>query len=685
MPPNAAPTSAPSGFTAPPAPGGAKPGGKPGGPPPGGMMSGGAPGGGVGDSGGPDAPPLNFGVIWRRGWEYLGRRPLMLVAYIVGSLLTTAILPPLISLRFSELTRLANPGQLPGVYIFWVGMTVVLIALNFGLRYLTTSLDVSVSNSLRRSVFLNILKQSPRFFHDHDTGQLTMIVNQFCIEAEMGLRQLLIDPILQLLGILSVGWALYGQLSQSSQGTGGHQVAVVFGLVAVMALLSPWLVARMGQRLQRAMGLQQQQALTLSTLINGAVSAPEEIQAMRAEDLFDQKHDTLLRSNLAARVAGSVTLEKLNLLNRLPGDVVLFTLLGAAVYFAIHGGGMGPGTFVAVALLTPQFMQAVQSLGGFSITASLRWPSIQLIDSILSSKPTASDDALPAGTAKIPESADLPKLEARDLVFSYRAGELPNILDRVSFNLPPGKVTGFIARAGQGKTTFFRLALRFYDAQSGEILLDDHAHNSLPVAELRREIVLMAQFPAFFIDSVRENFRVANPEATDEQIRTLCELTPLWEKLVSCFGPNPLDAPFQAGGPLSGGFKKLFALTRCLLRNPRYLFLDEPTTGMDPEVKFEFIEPMRRNCAGKTTLVVDHDILWQLRFCDHFIVLDKGKLVEQGTGMELLNGRGVFRELFDEQTQVIRDLSGVLEVIKTTPGAAGAVPAEVIAEKAARA
>ena len=678
MPPNAAPSSAPSGFTAP-------PGGKPGGGPPGGkmpMMSGGAPGGGAGP-GGPDAPPLNFGVIARRGSEFLGRRPWMLVGYIVGSLLTTAVLPPLISLRFSELTRLANPHELPGTYTFWVGMTILLIVLNFGLRYLTTSLDVSVSNSLRRSVFLNILRQSPRFFHEHDTGQLTMIVNQFCIEAEMGLRQLLVDPILQVLGIISVGWALYGQLSQSSQAQGGHQVAIIFGLVAVMALLSPWLVARMGLRLQRSMGLQQQQALTLSTLINGAVSAPEEIQAMRAEQLFDHKHSVLLQNNLAARIAGSVTLEKLNLLNRLPGDVVLFTLLGAAVYFAIHGGGMGPGTFVAVALLTPQFMQAVQSLGGFSITASLRWPSIQLIDSILSSKPTTGEDSLPAGTAQIPESTELPTLEARDVVFSYRAGELPNVLDHVSFNLPPGKVTGFIARAGQGKTTFFRLALRFYDPQGGQIILDEHVHSSLPVAELRREIVLMAQFPAFFIDTVRENFLVANPAATDDDIRRLCELTPLWEKLVSCFGPNPLDAPFQAGGPLSGGFKKLFALTRCLLRQPRYLFLDEPTTGMDPEVKFEFIEPMRRNCAGKTTLVVDHDILWQLRFCDNFIVLDKGKLVQQGTGMELLNQPGVFRELFDEQTQVIRDLAGVMDLIKATPGAPAAVPAEIIEAKVA--
>ena len=509
-------------------------------------------GGGAAGFGRPDVPPLDFGVVARRGREYLGRRPGMLAAYVVGSLLTTAVLPPLISLRFSELTRPGKPDDLPGVYAFWVGMTVVLIALNFGLRYLTTALDVSISNSLRRSVFLNILRQSPRFFHDHDTGQLTMIVNQFCIEAEMGLRQLLIDPILQIVGIFAVGWALYGQLAHSSREQGGHQVPFIFGVVALLALVSPWLVARMGRRLQAAMSLQQEQALTLSTLINGAVSAPEEIQAMRAEELFDKKHDVLLRSNFAARVAGSATLEKLNLLNRLPGDVVLFTLLGAAVYFALHGGGLGPGTFVAVALLTPQFMTAVQSLGGFTITASLRWPSIQLIDSILASKPTAGDDALAAGTAQIPESTDAPTLEARDLVFSYRAGALPNVLDHISFRLPPGKVTGFIARAGQGKTTFFRLALRFYDPQGGEILLDGHAHTSLPVAELRREIVLMSQFPAFFIDSVRENFLVANPAATDEEILRLCRLTPLWDKLQACFPGNSLDAPFQAGAPLSG-------------------------------------------------------------------------------------------------------------------------------------
>jgi ABC-type transport system involved in cytochrome bd biosynthesis fused ATPase/permease subunit len=126
------------------------------------------------------------------------------------------------------------------------------------------------------------------------------------------------------------------------------------------------------------------------------------------------------------------------------------------------------------------------------------------------------------------------------------------------------------------------------------------------------------------------------------------QLTGLDAVLKKSMGDEPLGKPFAAGSGLSGGQKKLFALTRCLLRKPSVLFLDEPTTGMGPMEKFPLIETMRRSLAGKTVVVVDHDIVWQSRFCDHFHVLNDGKIIQSGTATELLAREGLFKELYNE-------------------------------------
>ena len=323
---------------------------------------------------------------------------------------------------------------------------------------------------------------------------------------------------------------------------------------------------------------------------------------------------------------------------------------------------------MALVLLTPSFMGAIQAIGSWRITRSQAWPALTLINGILTSQNAAtvvpdpatghSDsvgeaNALAAGPADEAAKPSAPVLRVNRLTFSYEPGRLPNILDDVSFSVPPGRITGLVARTGEGKTTFFRLGLRFYDAQRGTIELNGVPHTEMPLGELRRRLALMSRAPAFFQDTVRENLRLARPDAADAELREYCERTGVWpflQERLAKDGGDPLDTDFHAGEALSGGQKKLFALTRCLLRDPAYLFLDEPTTGMEAETKFDFVEPMRRSCHGKTVMVVDHDLLWQLRFCDYFLVLDGGRIVEHGVGRELLERDGVFRHLFDEQT-----------------------------------
>lgn len=604
---------------------------------------------------------FSFSVLRKFGGKYLKGHLGMIVAYVIGHLLVQTIFPQQAAVYLGKLTNHFSGGgstkpapagagfDLPTTYGFWIAFTLLLLLGRFGYQWLVSRMDGKITNGVKADLFSTLLRQPPRFFHEHDSDRLTMIVNQYSNQIAGSLRRLLIEPVLQVVAVGIIGYTIWQSLVNLTRGPavftilGFNGVWIMFGVTVLFALTSPWVVNKMGKFLQRDTSAVQEQQLSLATLVGGALKAPEEIQAMRAESVFQGKLDKLLEGSLGLQMKQTMTMERVNTFSQLPGTVVLAAFLGLAILLEMKGASGQPGTIVQVALLTPLLMGAIQQLSGFGITMRMSWPPMKMIDSILSSSPAPEKIAEGAAKADITAS-----LEARDLTFSYQPGQRPNVLQGASFLIPEGKVTGFVARPGQGKTTFFRLALRFYDWQGGEILLGGIPIRDLPVSTVRSHLVLMSQFPAFFYDTVRENMRVAAPAATDEEILAAAELTGLGAILRKSIGPKPLGEPFSAGSGLSGGQKKLFALTRCLLRKPSVLFLDEPTTGMGPMEKFPLIDTMRHSLEGKTVVVVDHDIVWQSRFCDYFHVLNDGKIIQSGTAAELLAQPGLFKELYEE-------------------------------------
>jgi ABC-type multidrug transport system fused ATPase/permease subunit len=636
-----------------------------------------------GEAGPADEIPFQPRVILELGKRYLGKYKWLIVAYILATIICRPLLPIAVGLNLSQLTnffqqeqvgahqgttsvnrpasnnnlptgteteRLKTPesprGGLLYTYLFWLFLSVAYVVMTGLLRYLTSLLDGKMANAIRIDVFDAILRQSPEFFFEYDAERLTMVVNQFCTQAQMGIRQLLLDPALQISGVFIAGWTLYTQLV-NLQGSGGGTAWVSFLIICAFALISPLLINSLGKFLQREATVVQKSNLQLATLVGGAIAASEEIQAIRAETIFGKKHADLLQQSLRARMNQNVIMEKLNVLNSAPGTVVLAALLGTAVYLVLSEKGGNPGSVVALALITPQFMSSIQLFSGLAVTARMTWPGLGLVGSILARRPAVNVSEESATGSQLDGT-----LEAVEVVFSYNVVKVRNVLNGISFKIPPGQRLGLVARPGQGKTTFFRLALRFYEPQGGKILLGGQPISELSLATLRTNIVLMSQFPGFFHDTVRENFRIANPNASDEQVVALCEKTGLWEILKNLFGEHPLDGPFDAGGRLSGGQRKLFALTRCLLRDPKVLFLDEPTTGMGPLEKYPLIDVMQQACAGRTAVLVDHDIIWQARFCEYILVLNDGKIIQEGTPQELRAQEGLFRKLYNEAGQV---------------------------------
>ena len=277
---------------------------------------------------------------------------------------------------------------------------------------------------------------------------------------------------------------------------------VIPPIIVTLALFSPYLISKIGARIRATSMAVQTSMLALYSLITGATQSPEEIQAMEAEGIFSDKHNASLDKSLNATLQQTLTIETVNLVNRLPTLLVEIALLGFAVWLVLKpGGNARPGDVVAVLLLAPMLMSPIQALSAYLVMATKAWPDIEKVFDILESRgqtegqPGAVDTQLVA-----------PTIEARNVRFSYQLGSR-QIFTSLSFTIPPEKTTGLVAKMGQGKTTFFKLALRFYDPQQGQILVGGRPTTDYSPDTLRQRIAMMSQFPAFFFDTVRENLR----------------------------------------------------------------------------------------------------------------------------------------------------------------------------------
>jgi ATP-binding cassette, subfamily B, bacterial len=629
------------------------------------------------------APKIAWGKLWLWGWQLLGVSRSLAVLYLAVSLASTLVTnaaTQFVGEVTTHLQRIAQPEEAQNLqaktegensrasrpaagresvkqqkaeqradvvtgYTLWIVFALLGLVLGIPAKWIATKMDVRMSNHLRGQVFDRVLSQSPEFFFEYSGGDLATIINTFAIQTQMTLRQILVDPVLQLLILFATtGQMIYNfsRLSGSIDFLGAKIPSAAFLLLVVLlALAAPSLIGRLGKRLSGAGRELQQTIAALSSLVTGAVLSPEEIQAMRSEKLFSAKYRTLLGQSLTASLRQQAAVGLINILNQLPTLLVQIILLGLGLWLAIQSSGAAPvGNVLTILLLTPLLMAPINALSASMVMLFQGLPSIERVESVL--KRTTRAEERPGTFA--PQTLE-PTLEARDLVFAYQADAAP-VFSGLRFRAPAGQRTGFVAKMGQGKTTFFKLALRFHDPQSGQILLGGHPSTDFTFDSIRQHVVMMSQFPVFFYGSLRENLGMPKPEATDDELTALCQRTGIWEILSSKRPQITLDTELAAARTLSGGQKKLLALTRCLLRDPSFLFLDEPTVGMDNEEKFQLIDKLRTATEGKTVMVVDHDVNWLLQFCDYFVVMDKGKVVEQGTMGELLHKRGLLYHLY---------------------------------------
>ena len=231
--------------------------------------------------------------------------------------------------------------------------------------------------------------------------------------------------------------------------------------------------------------------------------------------------------------------------------------------------------------------------------------------------------------------------------FAYPSRPDAVVLNGIDVALDPGEVVALVGPSGGGKSTVASLLSRFYDPDAGVITLDGVDYLELDPDWLREQVGVVAQEPILFATTVAENIRYGRPEATDEEVEQAARAAHAHE-FVAAFPEGYSTLVGERGVRLSGGQKQRVAIARALLKDPSVLVLDEATSALDAESEHLVQDALARLMTGRTTMVIAHR-LSTVKEADRVLVLDEGKVVQEGPHAELVEADGLYRQLVERQ------------------------------------
>jgi ATP-binding cassette, subfamily B, bacterial len=493
--------------------------------------------------------------------------------------------------------------------------------------YMVSWLGERVTADIRNAVYHHVLHQSPEFFETTQTGEVlsrlsadtTLVQTVVGSSLSMGLRNLVLGA-----GALSVlVW------------TNPLVMLQVLAVLVLIVIPSLWF----GRRVRKLSRASQDRIADSSAIAAEVLNAIPVVQSYTAQARESARFTTSTENGFetAVRRSGARSV--------LVGFIIIATsaalLWGlyqgtqAVVAGRITAGDLGQ-TVVYVILLASAFAVLGEVYGDLLRAAGATERLMELLH-------TESPISSPARPLQLPmvRSGSAVYFEALD--FHYPSRPSQQALSNFTLQVLPGQTVAIVGPSGAGKSTVFGLLLRFYDPQAGRIVLDGVATHDLALADLRERIGIVPQDAVIFSTSALENIRYGRPDATDAEVQLAAEAA-FAHDFISALPEGYHTFLGERGLRLSGGQRQRIAIARAMLKNPPLLLLDEATSALDAESERMVQAALESAMRNRTTLVIAHRLA-TVQKADLIVVLDHGRLVEQGTHAELVARGGVYAGL----------------------------------------
>ncbi|MFB5188871.1 ABC transporter ATP-binding protein [Alicyclobacillus fastidiosus] len=563
---------------------------------------------------------------------YLWQFVLVLVLVVIFNA-STVMQPYLVKVAIDSDISTKHPSYhgLLVIALIYVGVVIVGVVANFAQTVLLQNAGQNVIRSIRLSLFSHIERQAMRFFDTRAVGRLVTNVSNDTETVSQFFTNFFLSLIRDGLSIVMIVFAMF-QLN-------ARIALYCMVIIPIIFIIS----ALFRGRLRRAYQTTRTRLSNVNAFLAENLAGMRIIQIFHQEQRQSQAFEALNESHRQANVHEYRTSVWFNRAFEILGNVAV-----AAVVW-IGGGAVLRhwiefGTLYAFIRYIQQFFQPINAMTQQWNTLQSSMVAADRIGQVLAVRPEIEDALDPVHIRKEEIRG---RVEFEHVTFGYKPGQ--TVLKDIHFTIEPGQFIGVVGATGAGKSSVMGLLTRFYEPQKGTITVDGVSIDAYSQEDLHAIIGIVQQDVSLFTGTVKDNIRLFRQEISDETVRHAAEVVGA-DTLISRLARGYETELYGKGSNLSAGERQLISFARIVALNPRVLILDEATASLDSQTEELVQRGLRAVATNRTTIVIAHR-LSTIRHADKILVLDKGRLVEQGTHSELVKLGGLYAAL-DAQSGV---------------------------------